>query len=81
MVITVFYLDFTFLYAHAVSNLFFAVGIVIKYENMQLKTALHQASLVLSLASKATKYVKELFEAPDVRKKIFAIEALFFNHH
>ena len=41
-------------------------GIVIKYENMSLKTAIHYASLVLALASKATKYIKELFEAPDV---------------
>lgn len=42
-------------------------GIVIKYENMSLKAAIHYASLVLALASKATKYIKELFEAPDVR--------------
>ena len=41
-------------------------GIVIKYENMSLKAAIHYASLVLALASKATKYIKELFEAPDV---------------
>ena len=41
-------------------------GIVIKYENMSYKTALHHANQVLGLASKANKYVKELFDAPDV---------------
>lgn len=40
-------------------------GIVIKYENMQLKTAVHYAHLVLSLSGKASKYIRDLFEAPD----------------
>ena len=40
-------------------------GIVIKYENMQLRTAVHYAHLVLALTGKASKYVKDLFEAPD----------------
>ena len=48
-------------------------GIVIKYENMSLKTAIHYASLVLALASKATKYIKELFEAPDVSTTILSL--------
>jgi len=48
-------------------------GIVIKYENMSLKHAIHYASVVLALAAKATKYVKELFEVPDVRgRDLFA---------
>jgi len=40
-------------------------GIVIKYENMSYKTAVHYAHQVLGLASKASKYIRELFEAPD----------------
>ena len=40
-------------------------GIVIKFENMQLRTAVHYAHLVLSLTGKASKYLKDLFEAPD----------------
>jgi len=40
-------------------------GIVIKYENMQLKTAVHYAHLVLSLTGKASKYIRDLFESPD----------------
>lgn len=42
------------------------LGIVIKYENMSYKTALHHANQVLGLAGKASKYIKELFDAPDV---------------
>jgi hypothetical protein len=42
------------------------VGIVIKYENMSYKAALHHANQVLGLAGKASKYIKELFDAPDV---------------
>ncbi len=41
-------------------------GIVIKYENMSYRTAVHHAHLVLGLCSKATKYMRELFEPPDV---------------
>jgi hypothetical protein len=41
-------------------------GIVIKYENMSYRTAVHHAHLVLSLCSKATKYMRDLFEPPDV---------------
>lgn len=33
---------------------------------MSYKTALHHANQVLGLASKANKYIKELFDAPDV---------------
>ncbi|CAN0130412.1 unnamed protein product, partial [Phaeothamnion confervicola] len=40
-------------------------GIVIKYENMEYGTAVHHASLVLDLTSKAKKYMRELFEPPD----------------
>ena len=40
-------------------------GIVIKFENMQMRTAVHYAHLVLSLAGKASRYVRDLFEAPD----------------
>ena len=41
-------------------------GIVIKYENMSYKTAVHHAHQVLSLAGKANKYVHDLFDAPGV---------------
>lgn len=41
-------------------------GIVIKYENMSYRAALHHANQVLGLAGKASKYIKELFDAPDV---------------
>ncbi len=42
-------------------------GIVIKYESMESRAAVHQAALVLDLASKSKKYMRELFEPPDVR--------------
>ena len=40
-------------------------GIVIKYENMDYKKALHHAHQVLALNSKASKYIRGLFEPPD----------------
>ena len=40
-------------------------GIVIKYENMSYRTAVHYSHQVLGLASKATKYIRDLFDAPD----------------
>mmetsp|Transcript_8854 Transcript_8854/g.9368 ORF Transcript_8854/g.9368 Transcript_8854/m.9368 type:complete len:123 (+) Transcript_8854:49-417(+) len=40
-------------------------GIVIKYENMSYKTAVHHAHQVLSLSSKASRYIRDLFDAPD----------------
>ena len=39
---------------------------MIKYENMSYKTAVHHAHQVLCLASKANKYVHDLFDPPDV---------------
>lgn len=41
-------------------------GIVIKYENMSYKTAVHHAHSVLALTGKAGKYIRDLFDAPDV---------------
>ena len=45
----------------------FLAGIVIKFENMSYKTALHYSHQVLGLASKASRYVKQdlkdLFDA------------------
>ena len=38
-------------------------GIVIKYENMDYKTALHHSHQVLGLTGKASKYIRDLFEA------------------
>ncbi len=40
-------------------------GIVIKYENMSYRTAVHYSHQVLGLTSKASKYIRELFDAPD----------------
>lgn len=40
-------------------------GIIIKYENMSYKDAVHHAHLVLSLCSKASRYMRDLLEAPD----------------
>eukprot|EP00981_Chlorochromonas_danica_P005785 scaffold1190_cov187-Ochromonas_danica.AAC.17 len=41
-------------------------GIVIKYENMSYRVAVHHAHLILSLCSKASKYIRDLLETPDV---------------
>ena len=41
-------------------------GIVIKYENMSYKTAVYHAHQVLALSVKASKYIHDLFDAPDV---------------
>ena len=41
-------------------------GIVIKYDNMSYRTAVHHAHLVLGLYGKSSKYVRDLFEFPDV---------------
>lgn len=51
--------------AHAKQK--FPPGIVIKYESMEYRAAVHHAALVLDLASKSKKYMRELFEPPDVR--------------
>eukprot|EP01039_Chlorochromonas_danica_P006220 gene6220-6858_t len=40
-------------------------GIVIKYENMSYRVAVHHAHLILSLCSKASKYIRDLLETPD----------------
>ena len=39
---------------------------MIKCENMTYAEAIHNASIVLSLSSKANKYVKEILDPPDV---------------
>lgn len=57
---------------NTLSDLFFrweTSGIVIKYESMEYRTAVHHAALVLDLASKSKKYMRELFEPPDVRER------------
>lgn len=41
-------------------------GIVIKYENMTYKAALHHAHSVLSLMNKSTQYIRDLLSPPDV---------------
>ena len=42
------------------------VGIIIKYDAMSYKEAVHHAHLVLSLCSKASRYIRDLLDAPDV---------------
>jgi hypothetical protein len=39
---------------------------VIKYENMDYKRAVHQAHLILDLCAKSKRYIRELFDPPDV---------------
>jgi hypothetical protein len=52
-------------------------GIVIKYENMSYRTAVHHAHLVLSLCSKAGKYLRDLFEPPDVSSSLYSFYSYF----
>ena len=42
-----------------------SVGIIIKFENVKYPEAVHHAHLVLSLCSKASRYVRDLLDAPD----------------
>lgn len=44
-----------------------ALGIVIKWENMQLKTAVHYSYQISSLTNKASKHVQSLLDPSDVR--------------
>ena len=53
-------------------------GIVIKYENMTYTESVHYAHQVLGLASKASKYVRELFEFPDNEVESLRLRTL--NH-
>jgi hypothetical protein len=39
---------------------------VIKHENMEYKRAVHYTAVVLELCAKTRKFVRELFESPDV---------------
>lgn len=41
-------------------------GIVIKCENMSMRSAVHHAHQILGLCGKASKYVRQLLEGPDV---------------
>ena len=41
-------------------------GIVIKYENMSYKAAVHHAHLILSLMGKAHRFIRDIFDPPDV---------------
>mmetsp|Transcript_14130 Transcript_14130/g.18516 ORF Transcript_14130/g.18516 Transcript_14130/m.18516 type:complete len:123 (+) Transcript_14130:106-474(+) len=40
-------------------------GIVIKWENMEYKTAVHHAHLILDLSAKSRKYMRDLLDPPD----------------
>lgn len=51
-------------------------GIVIKYESMEYRAAVHHAALVLDLASKSKKYMRELFEPPDVGATVSIVEKI-----
>lgn len=54
-------------------------GIVIKYENMSYKTAVYHAHQVLSLSVKASKYIGDLFEHPDVRTLLPILVSMLGN--
>jgi len=60
-------------------------GIVIKYENMDYKKALHYAHQMLTLYAKASKYTRDLFDAPDnevesIRLKTEEYELVIAQH-
>jgi dynein light chain roadblock-type len=60
-------------------------GIVIKYENMDYKKALHYSHQLLQLYSKASKYTRDLFDAPDnevesIRLKTVDYEMVIAQH-
>ena len=57
----------------------FFLGIVIKYETMTYKEAVHHAHLVLSLCSKASRYVRDLLDAPDVSLNLFLNNSLLIS--
>lgn len=57
--------------SHLLTGLFYVIGIVIKYENMTYRTAVHHAHLVLGLYGKGSKYIRDLFEHPDVSARQF----------
>ena len=54
-------------------------GIVIKYENMSYKEALHHSHQVLGLTGKAAKYIRELFEANE--NEVSALSDLSISTH
>ena len=62
-----------FFFLFHILSLPYFIGIVIKYENMTYQDAIHSASIVLSLSSKASKYIKEIFDPPDVRLLLISL--------
>mmetsp|Transcript_16088 Transcript_16088/g.16220 ORF Transcript_16088/g.16220 Transcript_16088/m.16220 type:complete len:126 (+) Transcript_16088:140-517(+) len=58
-------------------------GIVIKYENMSYKIAVHHAHQVLSLTGKASKYIKDLLddnEVESIRLRTIEYEMIIAQH-
>lgn len=62
-----------FIFLCLILSLPYFIGIVIKYENMTYQDAIHSASIVLSLSSKASKYIKEIFDPPDVNLLLISL--------
>ena len=48
--------------SHELWTCSYSVGIVIKYENMSYKTAVHHAGSILSLHNKASRYIRDIFD-------------------
>uniref|UniRef100_A0A6V1PEV3 Roadblock/LAMTOR2 domain-containing protein n=1 Tax=Heterosigma akashiwo TaxID=2829 RepID=A0A6V1PEV3_HETAK len=60
-------------------------GIVIKCENMEYKTAVHHAHLVLDLCAKSRKYMRDLLDPPDnevesIRLRTIDYEMIIAQH-
>lgn len=54
------------------------LGIVIKWENMQLKTAVHYSYQILSLTNKASKHVLSLLDPSDVCSYIYHLICIIY---
>jgi hypothetical protein len=64
------YAFFILCHIRLVCGVFTLSGIVIKYENMSYKVAVHHAHLILGLYGKAIKYTRDLFDPPDVSTQL-----------
>ncbi|KAJ8601327.1 hypothetical protein CTAYLR_007235 [Chrysophaeum taylorii] len=54
-------------------------GIVIRHEQMEYKTAVHHAYLVLDLCAKAKDHIRQLFEAPENEVESLRLKTSFYE--
>mmetsp|Transcript_7874 Transcript_7874/g.11960 ORF Transcript_7874/g.11960 Transcript_7874/m.11960 type:complete len:122 (-) Transcript_7874:83-448(-) len=54
-------------------------GIVIRHEQMEYKTAVHHAYLVLDLCAKAKDHIRQLFEAPENEVESLRLKTCFYE--